>query len=223
MQVTNGFQLLDGDLALLQHAHVLRLATIEDLVSHSGRPYKQTQKRLSKLEERRYLTCLTRRPQKHVYTIGRNGVPVLIEQGYAPHELALKRLRSNELKELGIKHAMFIADIHVKLLQLVNQRSLSITNWVEGRTLWDTVTTSANVVIPIRPDAWFTIGSKEGKAHFFLEADRGSMAHSRMHEKISGYAAYFQQQRHVKKYEGMKTFRVATITENPWPRTRSDR
>ena len=39
------------------------------------------------------------------------------------------------------------------------------------------------------------------------------MAHSRMREKITGYAAYFQQQRHAKKYEGMKMFRVATITE----------
>ncbi len=37
------------------------------------------------------------------------------------------------------------------------------------------------------------------------------MAHSRMREKITGYAAYFQQQRHVKKYEGMKVFRVATV------------
>jgi hypothetical protein len=39
------------------------------------------------------------------------------------------------------------------------------------------------------------------------------MAHSRMREKITGYTAYFQQQRHVKKYADMKVFRVATITE----------
>jgi hypothetical protein len=34
-----------------------------------------------------------------------------------------------------------------------------------------------------------------------------------MREKITGYAAYFQQQLHLKKYAGMKVFRVATITE----------
>ena len=39
------------------------------------------------------------------------------------------------------------------------------------------------------------------------------MAHSRMREKVDGYAAYFHQQLHVKKYAGMKSFKVATVTE----------
>jgi protein involved in plasmid replication-relaxation len=213
MPAENGFQLVASDLALLQHVHELRLATIDHLATLSGRSYKQTQKRLAKLEERRYLVCLARRPHKHVYTIGREGVPVLIEHGYAPRELAQKRLRQNELKELGIKHGIFVADIHVKLLQLTAGRSLSIANWVEGPSLWDTVTTSSNVIMPIRPDAWLTISGQQGRAHFFLEADRGTMAHSRMREKITAYAAYFQQQRHTKKYKDMKIFRVATVTE----------
>src|ERR1035438_7119353 len=114
MPATTGFQLVPGDLALLQHVHELRLATIEHLAALSGRSYKRTQERLAKLEERGYLTCIARRPHKHVYAIGRAGVPLLIEHGYAPRELAEKRLRQNELKELGIRHAVFIADIHVK-------------------------------------------------------------------------------------------------------------
>ena len=212
-QAINGFQFIDSDLELVKHTYTLRLATIDHLASLANRSYKQTQKRLVKLEERRYLTCLTRRPQKHVYTIGREAIPLLIEQGYAPRELAAMRLRQHELKEFGLRHAIFIADIHVKLLQLTKDWSLSVAKWVEGSSLWDSVTTSTNEVIPIRPDALFTIEGNQRKAHFFLEADRGTMAHSRMREKISGYAAYFQQQCHVKKYEGMKVFRVATITE----------
>ena len=213
MPATQGFQFVEGDLAFLQHAYVLRLATIDHLAALSGRSYKQTQNRLSKLEERHYLKRVTRRPQKHVYTVGREGALVLIEQGFAPHELAAARLRQHELKEFGLRHAVFIADIHVKLLQLAKERSFAISKWVEGSTLWDSVTTNSNDVIPIRPDAWFAIGTKGNDSHFFLEADRGTMAHSRMREKISGYAAYFQQQRHLKKYDGMKSFRVAIITE----------
>ncbi len=106
MQELNGFQLVPTDLALVKHAYELRLATIDHLACLSGRSYKQTQKRLVKLEERRYLTCLTRRPQKHVYTIGREGVPLLIEQGFAPRELAATRLRQHELKEFGLRHAL---------------------------------------------------------------------------------------------------------------------
>jgi len=215
MPANDGFQLVSGDLQLLQHVYELRLATIEHLAALSGRSYKRTQERLAKLEDRGYLACLARRPQKHVYAIGREGVPLLIEHGYAPRELALKRLRHTELKELGIRHAVFVSDIHVKLLQLTRARAFELSNWVEGPSLWDNVTTSTNAVIPIRPDALFTIAwpAGKGRAHFFLEADRGTMAHSRMREKITGYAAYFQQQRHVKKYADMKLFRVATITE----------
>lgn len=151
-----------------------------------------------------------------MYAIGREGVPLLIEHGYAPRELADKRLRQHELKELGIRHAIFIADIHVRLLQITRAQAHAVAKWAEGPSLFDQVTTSGNVVVPIRPDALFTIIPPDGKgrAHFFLEADRGTMAHSRMREKVTGYAAYFQQQRHVKKYEGMKVFRVATVTES---------
>ena len=213
MPARNGFQFVESDLPLLQHVYDLRLATIEHLAALSGRSYKRTTERLAKLEENAYLTCISRRPQKHVYAIGREGVPVLIEHGYAPHELADRRLRHNELKDLGIRHAVFIADIHVKIIQMKRERALTVSNWVEGPSLWDRVTTSNNVVIPIRPDAWFTLDSKDGSSHFFLEADRGTMAHSRMREKITGYAAWFHQRRHTKKFDGMKTFRVATITE----------
>jgi hypothetical protein len=150
-----------------------------------------------------------------VYAIGSEGVEALIECGFAPSELALKRLRHNELKELGLRHAVFVSDIHVRLLQLTRAQSRELSQWVEGPSLWDRVTTSSNVVIPIRPDALFTISGPAGKgsAHLFLEADRGSMAHSRLRAKWTGFAAYFQQQRHVTKYPGMKVFRVATITE----------
>jgi len=215
MPATNGFQLVPSDLAMLQHVHELRLATIEHVAALSGRSYKRTQERLAKLEERAYLKCITRRPQKLVYAVGREGVETLIEHGYAPQEIAHKRLRQTELKDLGIKHAIFIADIHVRLLQITASRALALTTWREGPSLWDSVTTSQNVRTPIRPDALFsvTVPPGQARAHFFLEADRGTMAHSRMREKVMGYAAYFQQQRHVKKYAGMKVFRVLTLTE----------
>jgi len=215
MPATKDFQFCDTDLPILQYVFQLRLATIDHIAVLVGRSYKQTAERLAKLEEHRYLAVLTRRPNKHVYAIGRDGVSVLIEHGYAPEELADRRLRQHELKELGIKHSLFVATIHVKLLQLAGSAGFTISKWVEGASLWDRVTTSNNVVLPIRPDALFTMIWPDGKgrAHFFLEADRGTMAHSRMRDKITGYAAYFQQQRHIKKYDDMKVFRVATITE----------
>src|SRR5665213_2299341 len=51
-----------------------------------------------------------------VYVIGSAGVPVLIEHGYAPREFKEERLRHHELTEIGIRHSLFIADIHARLL-----------------------------------------------------------------------------------------------------------
>jgi len=214
MPAPSGFQFQESDLTFLHHTFELRLATIDHLAELSARSYKQTQKRLAALEERKYLKLIQKRPHKHVYAIGKAAVPLLIEQGYAPKELSDKRLRDNELKELGIKHAIFVADIHVRLLQLTKAASLQLASWVEGPSLWDRVTMSNKVAVPIRPDALFTIAAPDGKwrSHFFLEADRGTMAHSRMREKIAGYIAYFHQRLHLKKYEGMKVFRVLTAT-----------
>ncbi len=214
MPTPSGFQFQDIDLVFVQHTFQLRLATIDHLAELSARSYKQTQKRVAALEERKYLKLIQKRPHKHVYAIGKAAVPLLIEQGYAPKELSEKRLRENELKELGIKHAVFIADIHVRLMQLTKAASLQLANWVEGPSLWDRVTMSNNVQVPIRPDALFTIAAADGKwrSHFFLEADRGTMAHSRMREKIAGYIAYFHQRLHLKKYAGMTVFRVLTAT-----------
>jgi len=129
MPATNGFQLFDSDLPILQHVYKLRLATIDHIGALVDRSYKRIADRLAKLEEHRYLSRITRRPQKHAYTIGREGVALLIEHGYAPRELADQRLRQNELKELGIRHAVFIADIHVKVILLTRVHGLVLSNW----------------------------------------------------------------------------------------------
>lgn len=215
MPAKTGFQFQSSDLDFLHYTFQLRLATIDHLAELSGRSYKQTQKRLVQLEEHGYLRLVQKRPSKHVYAIGKEAVPLLIEHGFAQEELREKRLRENELKPLGIAHALFVSDIHLRLLQLTKAASLQLASWVEGPSLWDSVTTSGNEKVPIRPDARFTIAPPDGnwRSHFFLEADRGTMAHSRMREKIAGFAAYFHQRLHLKKYEGMKAFRVLTATE----------
>ena len=124
-------------------------------------------------------------------------------------------MRDNELKPLGIQHAVFVAGIHAQLIILTREKSFTIPRWVEGPTLWDKTTTSNGVSLPIRPDAFFTLAWPEGtgRAHYFVEADRGTMAHSRMREKLQAYAAWFQQAQHLKKHPTVKMFRVVTVTE----------
>jgi hypothetical protein len=219
MPAKNGFQLQDGDSELIHYVFQLRIATVDHLSSLSGRSVRALWNRLLKLKNRRYLAAVARFMQKQVYAIGSQGVGVLIEHGYAPVDLKDARLRHRELTEFGIRHSLFIADIHARLMLLKRSGPIRLARWREGPALWDTVTTpSAGAAIPIRPDAYFILkpaGLPEGKNmfHFFLEADRSTMSHSRMAQKIPGYLAYYEQGRHTKQHPGMKAFVVATVTE----------
>jgi hypothetical protein len=219
MPAKHGFELTDGDIELLHDVFMLRVATLDHLAALSGRSEIALWRRLRKLRERRYLTAAARLMQKNVYALGSEGVLAMIEQGYAPQTLAEKRIRHNELTELGLRHFVFTADIHLRLLLLAKPGPVKIADWQEGPALWDSASPSqAQPAIPVRPDAYFVLRHAErpegrNRLHFFLEADRGTMAHQRMEQKLRGYIAYHGQQLHTRKYADMKSFHVITVTQ----------
>jgi hypothetical protein len=219
MPAKNGFELQDGDIELLHAVYQLRIATIDHLAALSGRSIRALWGRLLKLKERRYLASVARFMQKQVYAIGSRGVSVLIEHGHTPSEFAERRLRHNELKEIGIRHSLFVADIHTRMLLLTRSGPIRLTHWQEGSALWDSVVPRPDdLAIPIRPDAYFILKQTdrpEGKNrfHVFLEADRSTMSHERMATKIAGYLAYYEQDGYREKYPGMRSFIVATVTQ----------
>lgn len=221
MPANHGFELQDGDLELLNYVFQLRLATIDHLSALSGRSVRALWNRLSRLKKRRYLASVARFMQKHVYGIGPQGVAALIEQGYAPGDLANRRLRHHELKDFGIRHSLFVADIHTRLIKLTRTGPVVLADWQEGSSLWDSVVPQrSEPAIPVRPDAYFIMKDQlrpAGKniVHVFLEADRSTMAHGRMAAKVAAYLAYYEQGLHTRKYPGMQAFTVATITQTP--------
>jgi hypothetical protein len=176
------------------------------------------ERRVPKLRDARYLRCIKPRPHKGLYVVGPEGAEVLIQGGYAAHELVRKRRRETEWKDLTIPHALLVASIHTRLLLLAKESPITLAQWKhDGPELWDSVQTPRDGKLPVRPDAYFALqqaGRPAGKnkLHFFLEADTGTMSHARIAQKIKAYAAYHEQQRHVEKF-GIDYFRVAIITE----------
>lgn len=223
MPANHGFELQERDIELLNYAFQLRIATVDHLSALSDRSVRALWGRLLKLKERRYLASVARFMQKNVYAIGPLGVSALIEHGYAAADLAEKRLRHNERTEIGIRHSLFVADIHTHMILLTRSGPMTLTRWTEGQALWDTVPSDRETAIPIRPDSYFVLTNpelrEEKTVHVFLEADRSTMAHTRMVAKIQGYLAYHRLRRHVKKYPGMQSFVVATVTQT---RSRAD-
>jgi Replication-relaxation len=219
--MSHTLQLTPQDVEILSSVHELRIAHVDHLAALHPRNLKGLYRRLQQLHEARYLACLTRRPQKHLYAIGSEAVPVLIEHGYATDDLSRKRLRNQELKEIWLKHFLLVVNVHCALILQTRGSSIRLARWAEGPSLFDSVTVSSGPhdreTIPVRPDAFFTIqdtARPEGKnkLDFFLEADRSTMAHSRMETKVRGYVNYFQQGLHTRKH-GIKFFRVLTVTE----------
>ena len=165
MPAKNGFQLQDHDIELLHIVHQLRLATIDHLSTLSGRSVRALWGRLLKLKKQRYLASVARLMQKQVYAVGSEGVKVLIEEGYAPAALKEKRLRHHELTEIGIRHSLFIADIHARMLLATRTGPITLVDWQEGSPLWDTVVPSKDgLVIPVRPDAYFVLNHADRPA-----------------------------------------------------------
>jgi Replication-relaxation len=212
-----GFQFNERDAEIVHYVHQLRIATLDHLAALTSRSYKALERRVPKLRDERYLRSLKPRPQKGLYVIGSEGVPVLIEGGYAPADLSNKRLRQNEWRDLTIPHALLVADIHTKLILLSREGRIRLAMWEhDNPRLWDTVETPNNGWLPVRPDAYFVLEHADrptgkSRSHFFLEADVGTMSHARIVLKVKAYAAYHAQRRHAAKH-GVDYFQVAIIT-----------
>jgi len=210
---STAFQFNERDAEIVHYVYQLRVATLDHLAALTNRSYRTLERRVPKLRDGRYLRRLKPRPHKGLYVIGSESIPVLIEGGYAPDDLAEKRSRETEWKDLMIPHALFVASIHAKLLLLSRHSPVKLIEWQHERpAIQDSVQTPEGK-LPVRPDAYFVLQQAEkNKLHFFLEADTGTMSHARIAQKITAYAAYHQQQRHVAKF-GFNYFQVAIVTE----------
>src|ERR1700681_4117331 len=110
---TEGFALRKGDLAILSTVYEYRFMRREHLSLLSGRHPKRLHRRLLKLLQNGYLATTRLPQQKHIYSIGRIGLSVLIGEGIISRDLSGQRLRVYELKELFLKHEMLIVDHHI--------------------------------------------------------------------------------------------------------------
>ena len=214
-----GFALTASDIDMLRLIYEYRLLRTEHVSALTLRSPKKIHGRLLKLLQRRYITVIRLPQQKHIYALGKEALPILVEQGIASPEILDERLRARELKDLFLKHEMMIVDLHVILTVAGKENVLKLVGWRQGRELYDSVTVADQTgtnKLPVRPDAFFTVEDTRrpagaNRAHFFLEADRSTATQTRFKEKIHAYWHYLEQGLHAEKF-GIKNFRVLTVT-----------
>lgn len=120
---------------------------------------------------------------------------------------------ANRVKSPFIRHALEVARFRV-ILELACARSagrIRLVFWAQGGIMQDWVTgeddSGEEVRYSVCPDAFFGLEvAGKGKAHYFLELDRGTMTivskqgGRDIRQKVFGYAAYRKARRHSERF-----------------------
>ena len=121
---------------------------------------------------------------------------------------------------LFLAHSLAISDFRLKLTLACRAAGIPLLEWRGERELkkdYDKVpikTASGSTrSVPIIPDGYFVLQTAEGKRHFALELDRGTMEGKRFRTKVEGYTAYFESGAYTERF-GTKSLRVLTVTES---------
>lgn len=150
---------------------------------------------------------------KAIYGLGSASARVLPDYvGETSHEVR-RIVESNKVKSHFLRHALAIASFRA-ILELACKQSgeaVKLLTWEQGNNLRDTVDGShrstERPTYSVYPDAFFALEIKgKGKAHFFLEVDRGTMSiiakgtGSDIRKKILGYYWYHERKKYSERY-----------------------
>lgn len=213
--------LRDSDLEILRYCHELRFCTIDHLTALTGRHRQALHLRLQQLISEKYIYRIKfpNPNQKHIYTIGTDGFKCLAFHALISINDLPSRFRANELKPLFLSHTLLVTDIHTTFMLASRKSPFQLTDWREGKGIYDSVTFYENgrkIRRPVCPDGFFSIintarPAPSNQIAFVLEADRSTTTRRTFDEKMRAYCQYLQQNRQMKMY-GVDWFRVVTIT-----------
>lgn len=167
-------------------------------------------------------------------------MPVVLGQGRSPYVYALDEVGANlvatqlgidrpmvawkpadnQVKPLFLDHTIAVNNVRVVVHSLIRDHAYELVKWVEEARL---KSAGMRDKVPYRvrgtrrtriyPDGYFAIRLPSAKqpAHFFLEADQGTMTNSRWQEKIQAYL-HFRRSGLSHQHFNTRNFRLLTVT-----------
>lgn len=147
------------------------------------------------------------KPSNHiVYALGKEGAKLVFP------DKKMKSPSAGKTKETGpvfLWHSLMISNFRAVLsLALRNAKESKLARW-QAEDLADEVYAEGEK-LPLAPDAFFTLEDRDDYLHFFLEADRSTMARERFLKKMRGYWQWWREEGHKRKF-GISRFRVLTV------------
>jgi hypothetical protein len=151
-----------------------------------------------------------------LYTIGKKGAQLLIEAyGYEAADL---RIPKKEFSWQFVEHLSKITDFRIAVTLAARAHNWQIETWEDERvfkaaTDYVLVTSdgSREQEKPVLPDGYFCLKTDRGRAHFFLEIDRGKEPERSFKPQIEIYEAYVRSGGYQARYS-KKSLRILIVT-----------
>ncbi len=153
---------------------------------------------------------------KMVYAITNKGMQTLQKAGVIQKRSKTDlNAQNKEVGDLYVAHSLLISRVRaVVTAACASHPELSLLAWREGKEIQDTIEVALPdkyARVPVAADSFFSIRDAQGRTHYQLEADRGTMTRERFTRKLIAYAAYDRAEKQKDKF-GIRKFRVLTVT-----------
>ncbi|MCZ7545110.1 MAG: replication-relaxation family protein [Anaerolineae bacterium] len=150
-----------------------------------------------------------------VYLLDRKGAELLrAECGY---EDVRWHGRGKTLSSDFMDHALAINDFRIAVELASRRLGYQVVTWLgetELKADYDRVSlrsaTGRQRMVSLIPDSYFVVDTPHGKAHFFLEVDRGTMPLKRFRTKVQAYLAYYRSGGYERRY-GTRSLRILVV------------
>lgn len=169
--------------------------------------------------DRHFMTVVSGGPASSptIYTVGRHGEQVLAERrGYTVSEL--RRPKGGTLAWQFLEHLLKLNDFRVAVALAARANEWDVDVWEDEplfRANPDYVMVSDSRgrmrKKPVLPDGYFRLAVPQGRAHFFVEVDRGSEPLSKFRPQVEVYQAYTASGQYQARYS-KTSLRVLVIT-----------
>lgn len=161
--------------------------------------------------ERKFLPVMYGRSPT-LYVLDKKGVELLrSERGY---EDLVWYSSNKDLKTDFIEHTTALNDFRLSIVVAARKQGLELVLWrseTQMKADYDRVRlATSRRPVSVIPDGYFILITPLGRAHFFVEIDRGTETLARFKQKIRAYKEYFDSGAYERRY-GTKSMRVLTV------------
>ena len=212
----------DVGVVLAVHAcRALRRDQIERLFFPSRNTANDRLKRLyqHRFLERRWLPVeYGRGMSQAIYLLDERGADVVSERLGIDRGEVNWREAHNSVGSPFLEHSLMVNDVRIALNLAAREGGYKIDEWItegELKAMGDYVyiegPAGARRRIAVIPDAYLILNLGDKRAHFFLEADRATLANRRWGWRVKAYRAYARSGQYCQRFK-TRSLRVLTVT-----------